>query len=340
MRVLGKYKNEVKVRIEGLDDLWHLFHIIKKGDRILGLTTRSVKLKEEAEKERKTVFLEIIVEDVGFQEFSGDMRVSGAITSGPEDIPIGSHHTFTIKPGSEIRIRKEWRGWELDRLSESQKSQQPVGLAVIDNESALIGITSAYGIKTLAKINSHYPRKGEAGFELAQKTYFGEIAAALPDTERIIVGGPGFAKDNFESFIREKNPSLAGKCVFTSTSTATETGFREIVANKLDKVVKDARMSREEKLMELFVQEISKAGLVTYGFGEVKQAVGLGAVETLLVGEDLLIKRRLAEDTELDELMESTRSQNGKVEVISRLTEAGKKLEGFGGIATFLRFKV
>ena len=340
MRILSKYKNEVKLRVEWPDDLWHLFHILKKGDLLSGLTTRSIKVKEEAEKDRKTVLLEIEVEKVGFQEFSGDMRVSGVITRGPEEMPRGEHHSFILRPGSEIKISKEWRGWELERLKESQISQPQIGMVVMDNESALAGITSAYGIKTLAKIDSHYPRKGDPGFDLAQRTYFGEIAAALPETSKIIVGGPGFAKDNFSSFLEEKNPTLAEKCVFTSTSTATETGFREIVANKLDQVLKDARISKEEKLMDKFVQEIGKEGLITYGFKDVKKTVEAGAVETLLVGEELLIQRRLGEDPELDQLMEMTRNQGGRVEVISKLTEAGKKLEGFGGIAAFLRYKV
>jgi protein pelota len=340
MRILSKYKNEVKLRVEALDDLWHLFHILKKGDYMSGLTTRSIKMKEGVEKERKTVRLEIEVEKIGFQAFSGDMRVSGAITYGPEDIPLGDHHTFIIKPGSEIKIKKDWKRWELERLKESQSSQPQIGIVVMDNESALMGITSMYGIKTLAKIHSHFPKKGEPGFELAQKTYFGEIAAAIPTTDKVIIGGPGFAKDNFSSFLKDKHPDISERCIFTSTSTATETGFREIVANKLDKVLKDARMSKEEKLLENFVQEIGKEGLVTYGFEEVKKVVESGAVNLLLVGEKMLIQRRLGEDLELDRLMEMTRSQGGKVEVISKLTEAGKKLEGFGGIGAFLRYRV
>jgi protein pelota len=327
MRILGKYRNEVKLRVEGLDDLWHLFHILKKGDFVSGLTTRSIKRKEEAEKDKKTIRLEIEVEKVGFQEFSGDMRISGNIVGGPEDVPRGEHHTFIIDPGSEIKIRKEWRNWEIDRLKEAENSQPQVGLVVMDNEISLVGITSAYGIKTLAKIHSHYPRKGDPGFDQAQKTYFGEIASTIPGTDKVVVGGPGFAKDNFKSFLDEKYPEISKRCTFTSTSTATETGFREIVANKLDKVLKDARMSKEEKLMDRFVQEIGKEGLVTYGFVEVKKAVESGAVETLLV-------------VELDHLMEITRNQGGKIEVISKLTEAGKKLDGFGGIGAFLRYRV
>lgn len=340
MRVLGKYKNEVRIRIEGIDDLWHLYHILKRGDSLSGLTTRSVKTTTEAEKDRKTVLLSIEVDKVGFQEFSGDMRVSGAITQGPEDVPLGTHHTFTLKPGSEIKVTKQWKSWELDRLKEAQQNQKPVGLVVLDNESALVGITSAYGVKTLAKIESHYPRKGDPGFDLAQKTFFGEIIAALPSTERTIIGGPGFAKDNLESLLKDKRPDLAKACVFTSTSSSTETGFREIVSNKLDAVLADARISREEGLMESFVEAVGKEGLVTYGLEAVGRAVESSAVQTLLVGEALLISKRLEDDPRLDEWMEQVRNSNGKVEILSRLTEAGKKLEGFGGIAAFLRYRV
>lgn len=66
----------------------------------------------------------------------------------------------------------------------------------------------------------------------------------------------------------------------------------------------------------------------------------MGAADALLVSEQLLVKRRLDLDPQLDALMEQARSQNAKVMVVSGHTEAGKKLEGLGGIAALLRFKV
>lgn len=338
MKILSKYKNTLKIRVEQLDDLWHLYHVLKPGDVVESRTTRVIKQGED-EGERKSVRLKINLQKIGFQAFSGDMRLSGMIVEAPEEIPKG-HHTLIVKTGTELKITKLWKNWELDRLREAQKTQLQIGLVVMDTKEALIGITSAYGIKTLGNIRSFLPRKGETGFEAAERTYFGEIAATIPDTEKVIVGGPGFSKDNFSNFLKEKHPEIFSKCTFTSTSTATETGFREIVANVLDKVLREARLTLENQVVERFVTEIQKSGLVAYGLEEVEKCAESGAVEELLVSEKLLMEKRLGVDESLDELMEKVREMRGEVRIISQHTEAGQKIHGFGGIGALLRFRV
>jgi len=341
MRVLKRYKNSLKLRIEVTDDLWHLLHVLKAGDELSGITSRLIKRVED-EGERKSVFIKIKVDKISFQAFSGDMRVLGTILEGPEDVALGSFHTFTLKPGSEIEITKEWKRWELDRLNEAQQNQPMVGLVVMDNEQALVGATHTYGIKTLAKLESHTPKKGEAGYESAMRTYFGEIAIVLAglEVEKILVGGPGFAKDNFNSFLEEKYPAVAKKISITSTSTATESGFRELVSNVIDQVLKQSRLKKENTMVEELVTQIGKGGAVEYGLEHVKNAVEYGAVEVLLVSEKNLMEGRLNMNSRLDDLMEDVRQKSGEVIVVSEHTEAGKKLIGLGGIAAHLRFKI
>ena len=90
MRVLKKNlrgdEGEIALRSESLDDLWHLQHLILRGDLVFALTHRKVPAiadKARPEKmERKAVRLGIKVEDIEFHMYSNWLRLHGIIKSG------------------------------------------------------------------------------------------------------------------------------------------------------------------------------------------------------------------------------------------------------------------
>lgn len=97
---------------ETLDDLWHISHIIEEGDILSSKTTRRIqdttgdKLRSDRGV-KKTFFLGIKVESVSFHMFTGKLRATGSIVSGPEDlVPLGSHHTLEVKLNIPLRIKK------------------------------------------------------------------------------------------------------------------------------------------------------------------------------------------------------------------------------------------
>ncbi|HDM22631.1 MAG TPA: mRNA surveillance protein Pelota, partial [Methanomicrobia archaeon] len=71
-----------------------------------------------------------------------------------------------------------------------------------------------------------------------------------------------------------------------------------------------------------------------YGIKDVEKAIDYGAVERLLILDDLL------RDENYEKILEKTRKKNCKVYVISSEHEGGEKLKGLGGIAGLLRFKI
>ena len=93
-------KGELKLKVENLDDMWYLNQIIETNDIVKGKTLRKIKIGKEGDRSQKTVkksvFLSIAVEKVEFSKFSSILRVSGIVKQGPEDIPLGSYHTFNI----------------------------------------------------------------------------------------------------------------------------------------------------------------------------------------------------------------------------------------------------
>ena len=78
-----------------------------------------------------------------------------------------------------------------------------------------------------------------------------------------------------------------------------------------------------------------------YGRKETESAVKSGSIKTLLITEGYLAKARESEEFgKLEELMKLTEQLKGEVHLISTEHEAGKKLQGLGGIGGLLRYKV
>ena len=124
MKLLGKSKDEMKVKTENLDDLWYLSQIIDQGDLVKGKTVRKIKIGEEDQRKqkvvKKSVFIEIKEGKVEFSKTTNVLRVSGVITEGPEDISKGEHHTFNIEENTVITIKKEkWLKYQLDRIKDA-----------------------------------------------------------------------------------------------------------------------------------------------------------------------------------------------------------------------------
>ena len=97
-------KGYVKVKIENLDDLWYLNHIIEPGDFVKGKTFRKIKIGQEGQRKqkvvKKSIYLAVQVEKIGFSKTSNILRVSGIVKEGPEDVPLGSYHTINLEENS------------------------------------------------------------------------------------------------------------------------------------------------------------------------------------------------------------------------------------------------
>ena len=132
MKILDsdKKKGEYTLKIENLDDLWHLYNILAPEDQIRGRTLRRMKKQEDEQKksdsgERVPVILTINVEKFQFHPFTNRLRITGTIIEGPEDVTLWSHHTFNIEVNSEFSITKtNWESFNLKRLEEAVKSSE------------------------------------------------------------------------------------------------------------------------------------------------------------------------------------------------------------------------
>lgn len=342
MQILHKNlrNKEIKIIIDNLDDLWHLYNIIEEDDLVSALSLRKVESKEEKlrpEKlEKKKVFLILKVEKVEFHEFSDRLRILGTINEGEEK---GKYHTFNLTIGDDLKIKKEWKDWHLERINSAVKSAKvPIVIFVaIDYDECTIAILRTYGIQEVARIHGVSYGKQYSTKE-SKKDFYNEIFIKLKQirsNEKLIILGPGFAKEEFFSFVKEKDNEFAKNFIIESSGQSGMVGIQELLRRGVvSKVLKESRVAEETELVEKLLEEIAKDGLAVYGKEEVKFALNLGAVEILLISDEIL--RRKKEE----EILEIAKNLNVKIFVISSVNECGKKLNGLGGIACLTRYKI
>ena len=113
--------------------------------------------------------------------------------------------------------------------------------------------------------------------------------------------------------------------------------MNELLKSKaLEKVLEQATIAEESKMVEALFVEIAKQGNAAVGVTETESALNAGAVAELFVEEQTLLEQR----KKAEELLKKAEQQAAKIHLISAGHEAGQKLRGIGGIAALLRYKV
>ncbi|MBN2421842.1 mRNA surveillance protein pelota [Candidatus Woesearchaeota archaeon] len=343
-------KNKVKLKIESLDDLWSLSYIIEKGDIIKATTLRKIKLGKDTERDskiiKKPVFLSIRTEKIEFHKYSNVLRVNGLITDGPEDIARGSFHTINLEENSVFELTKEqFHNYQIEKLKEAtQEIPSKVLICVHDREEAIFALLKKYGYSVLSSVKGTVSKKSEDNIKT--EDFYASIIKMIKDYDKrygvdnIIVASPSFWKEYLMKKISDD--SLKKKIVLASCSTTGETGINEVIKRQeVQEVLKRQKFSKEIKLVEKLLEEISKDNLASYGIEHVREAVSAGAVSELLITDEFIHKKRQEDDFEdIDSLMKQAEKANGSVHIITSEHEGGNKLDGLGGIAALLRYKL
>jgi len=336
-------KGEVKLVIGDPEDLWYLYRLIEAGDTVRGKTQRKIHLSAEGKARvvKKTVFLAVQVEKVSFEGES--LRVSGVVQEGTEEVPSGSHHSFNLEQGDTFTLIKErWGSYYLDILKESLKGRMPpLLICVHDREEAYFALVKKQGYDVLGHIKGMVEKKREG---VRGKDFYKDIAQQLEEYDKrfgvrkIIIASPAFFKED----LLKKVGELKKKVLLSTCSSVGKNGIEEVLKRKeTQTALQEDRVAQEMILVEDVLGRIQKDEAVSYGLEETKKAVEAGAVEDLLI-TDNLIKRSHEEKTfeEIDGLMKFVDQSKGKIHIISSEHEGGKKLDGLGGIAGLLRYKL
>jgi len=352
MKILKKdiRHGEVFLETEDIDDLWYLSQLIDEGDIVRALTQRKIKLSDKDGTStaafKKTVMLTIIVEKLGFHEYTDVLRISGKVSEAAEDIPSGSFHTLGIEPNTKLTIIKQrWLKYQLERLDDASKDKgTEILICAFDREAAYFAILTKQGYRILAEISGEVEKKADTPTQVSD--FFSEIIKLLDEySERyhvksIILASPAFWKEDLLKKIDDK--SLRSKITLATCNAVGKSAIAEILKRpEIKNVLKNERNAFEAEQVERLLETISKNGAVTYGLAATKTAIEAGAVQTFLITTAFINKRK--EDNsfgEINQLMLNVEAISGHVVIINSNNDSGKHLDGLSGIAALLRYKL
>jgi peptide chain release factor subunit 1 len=299
---------------------------------------------------------------------------------------------WAIEPPEPINIKLYWcdQRFELEPLKEIAKEKDVYGLLVLDTQECTIGLLQGKSIRVLKHLESLVPSKTVKGGQSAQRFQrvreglihdwykkIGEICKELflnsHEIKGLLVGGPGVSKDHFLS--GDFLPTDLKKKILgvVDTCYTSEHGLYELVERGLE-FIKESKYAKEKMLLNRFFTELKRESeYVTYGLEPTVRALLMGAVEELLISEDIDVverkfvcrkcgneeKRFVKKEVDrvkcskcggemecveemdiIDALEEVAKEYGTKVSVISRHTREGEQFYNLCGIGAFLRWKI
>ena len=352
MKIIKEDEKEgiVEVFPETLDDLWHLSHIIEVGDNASSKTTRRIqdntgdKLRSDRGV-KKTFYLGLDIENISFHLFTGKLRLTGVITRGPEDlIPLGSHHTLEVKLNTPLSIKKtRWPKWSIKRLNQAIEASKKLSaiIVVLEDDTATLGLMRQFGIEYYGPIKGSVSGKRIVDknrqkniIQFYEKVI--ESISKFDSIQNIVIAGPGFVKNDFYDYLKDKHADLAEISIIESTGAGGRNGIAEVLKKgTVEKLTSENRVAQEMGAIENLLEEIGKnSSKVAYGVRETQNAINLGAV-----GQLLILDTKVAGEN-MGEAMDMVENMKGEVMVISSEHEGGKQLESLGGMAAILRYEI
>ncbi|MFH1448491.1 MAG: peptide chain release factor aRF-1 [Candidatus Micrarchaeota archaeon] len=262
---------------------------------------------------------------------------------------------FSIVPPESLTVQyyRCDSSFSLSPLEEMVLPKDSYGLVVMDGREATLAILRGKQVRIIRSLNSTAHAKVHKGGQSARRyqrlveesieRYYKRIGGAMDKAflpsrlTGVIVGGPGPAK---EDFLKLKPFNYQTKIIgVIDIGYTNEYGVHELMGRASD-VISEQESIKEKKLVDEFMLEVVRDGLVTYGEKEVREALETGKAKTLLLSEGLRPRQSDKERDILEEFVELAESNGIDIEFISPETTGGSQfLNGFRGIGAFLRYK-
>jgi len=340
----GDGKCSIRVRVDSIDDLWYLDRAIISGTRVAGYTFRKLEAKDDQvrpdSQPRVRVYLRIEVESTEFHPFTDSLRIKGRVIEGPQD--ISGHHTFNVDPGTVLDLEMDDDHPDLlSVLEEAQESSEKArAIAVsLDDETAAVFRLRDYGLENMGTV-----RTGSGGKRYLSgskwEAYYTEICDLLmpylSEDNQLLIVGPGFFKEVLSKKLREERSVDPGRIHVVPASTGGMSGIKEALsgATGLSGMIEELRFARESGLLNTLMEGIGKGRGSAYGESEVRKALEIGAVETLLVTDEVF-----KEGKGRDLITLAHKMGSGSM-VISSIHDQGSMFQKMGGIGAILRFEI
>ena len=172
------------------------------------------------------------------------------------------------------------------------------------------------------------------------KEFYKRIAEEMKKTfsenkklKGILIGGPIPTKDEFMDGKYLPTPLQIKVMGVRDIGDSNESGLKELVTKSQD-ILSQQESIMEKKLLEKFFETLgANPDKAAYDYKDVKKALEMGAVDTLILSKKL--KKEISK-----ELIKMAENISSNLEIVSTETTEGEQFYNISGIGALLRYKI
>ncbi len=343
LEILDERDGVLRVRVDSDDDLWLLSLLIARGDVVKARTTRDVSIGNV--KRRVPMVLALSVEKLEFQPFTNRLRIHGVVVEGPDKFGVkGSHHTISVGVGDEVTIFKS--SWSPELVNDILKLVRPLNilLVAVDFDEYAIAVLQMQGLKVLDSETVSLPISDE-GFEEAEEELIQKLSKKIVEiahrygVDGVVVGSPGELKNKLKGVVEALDGKL--KVYVDTVANGGYAGLQELLNRDVVRsVIRDSAVEKASRVLEEFEYLLAKdVNRVAYGLGHVELVAGMGAVEKLVVVDEMLSGFDESRGR-VEEVLRKVVEKGGELVIVPGNTPVGERVKMLGGAIAILRYSV
>jgi protein pelota len=244
----------VKLMSEEPEDMWHLFNIIRVGDKVRAKTLRKVQNESATgskTSQRITLTLEVDIEAIDFDPSACALHLKGRNTLENEYVKLGAYHTLDLEVNRPFTLKKPiWDIIDIQRLEESLDKSRNADVAAVVMHEGLANICVLTSTMTIVKAKIDMPvarkRKGFASqHDKGVIRFLDAVAQAflrhinMDIVKCVIIASRGFLRDQFYTHLlavaEKQNKKFSGtdqsKFVIVHSSSGFKHSLKEVLAD-------------------------------------------------------------------------------------------------------------
>lgn len=161
------------------------------------------------------------------------------------------------------------------------------------------------------------------------------LTNSIPNVEGIILAGHSDLKNELLPLIDQRLTVIKA----VDTNYGGRNGLNQAIELSED-VLRDVRFSKEKKVLQTFFSQLNtNSGMVCYGFTATISLLEAGAIESLIVFENLDCEYK--DELFIDWIAENYKNYGCSLIFVSDKSGEGTQfVEGFGGLGGILRYKI
>lgn len=213
------------------EDMWHIYNLIEKGDRVYATTFRKIQTQSatgSVDSQRIKMQMEVAVESVRYDCEANVLCVKGRNCTECEHVKLGAYHTVDLELHRKFRLAKAyWDVIAMDRLSEATDIERraEIGAIVLHEGLAHVCLVTSTSSATRQRIDVPMPKKRKGATSQHDKALarFYELVAQaaekylnLDTLKCVLIASPAFVNEQLLEVLLNRQESLYTRKVSTT----------------------------------------------------------------------------------------------------------------------------